>query len=121
MRKVLASGGRSANTPSSASSHSGSSSTKLMKSRSRLDIPGARKEGVPSNMVAKVHTFARVLFFILNIKYRVNSCTCRVGLPPFYRPSRSSQLWPRYKNRSWRKSGGKRRRSKRQKLGEKKS
>jgi len=53
MRKVLASGGRSANTPSSASSHSGSSSTKLMKSRSRLDIPGARKEGVPSNMVAK--------------------------------------------------------------------
>ena len=69
MRKVLASGGRSANTPSSASSHSGSSSTKLMKSRSRLDIPGARKEGVPSNMVVKVHTFARVLFSysILNI------------------------------------------------------
>ena len=51
---VSASGGRSANTPSSASSHSGSSSTKLMKSRSRLDIPGARKEGVPSNMVGKV-------------------------------------------------------------------
>merc|ERR1719234_2157326 len=50
---VSASGGRSANTPSSASSHSGSSSTKLMKSRSRLDIPGARKEGVPSNMVGK--------------------------------------------------------------------
>ena len=55
MRKVLASGGRVANTPSSGSSHSGSSSTKLMKSRSRLDIPGARKEGVPTNMVGKVH------------------------------------------------------------------
>jgi len=53
MRKVLASGGRVANTPSSGSSHSGSSSTKLMKSRSRLDIPGARKEGVPTNMVGK--------------------------------------------------------------------
>ena len=51
---VSASGGRSANTPSSASSHSGSSSTKLMKSRSRLDIPGARKEGGPNNMVGKV-------------------------------------------------------------------
>merc|ERR1712223_537019 len=64
MRKVLASGGRVANnvsasggrainTPSSASSHSGSSSAKLMKSRSRLDIPGARKEGGPSNMISK--------------------------------------------------------------------
>ena len=51
---VSASGGRTANTPSSASSHSGSSSTKLMKSRSRLDIPGARKEGGPNNMVGKV-------------------------------------------------------------------
>merc|ERR1712013_310770 len=53
MRKVLASGGRVVNTPSSASSHSGSSSAKLMKSRSRLDIPGARKEGGPSNMISK--------------------------------------------------------------------
>merc|ERR1712223_9055 len=53
MRKVLASGGRTVNTPSSASSHSGSSSAKLMKSRSRLDIPGARKEGGPSNMISK--------------------------------------------------------------------
>ena len=62
MRKVLASGGRVVNTPSSASSHSGSSSAKLMKSRSRLDIPGARKEGGPSNMISKVIPKSEILF-----------------------------------------------------------
>ena len=73
MRKVLASGGRVANnvsasggrainTPSSASSHSGSSSAKLMKSRSRLDIPGARKEGGPSNMISKVILKSEISF-----------------------------------------------------------
>ena len=62
MRKVLASGGRAFNTPSSASSHSGSSSAKLMKSRSRLDFPGARKEGGPSNMISKVILKSEILF-----------------------------------------------------------
>ena len=57
MRKVLASGGRAFNTPSSASS-----SAKLMKSRSRLDFPGARKEGGPSNMISKVILKSEILF-----------------------------------------------------------
>ena len=50
MRMVLASGGRV--TPSSASSSSGSSSAKLMKSRSRLDI-GKTREGAPNNLVGR--------------------------------------------------------------------